>query len=39
MDVAFDRLRGYSRRTNQLLSRVARRIVERELDPDVVLEP
>ena len=39
MDVAFDRLRGYSRRTNQLLSRVARRIVERELDPDAVLEP
>jgi hypothetical protein len=39
MDVAFDRLRRYSRRTNQLLSHVARRIVERELDPDVILEP
>ena len=38
MDVAFDRLRRHSRRTNQLLSRVARRIVERELDPDAVLE-
>src|SRR4051795_11521660 len=38
MDVAFDRLRRHARRTNQLLSRVARRIVERELDPDAVLE-
>ena len=38
MDVAFDLLRRHSRRTNQLLSRVARRIVERELDPDAVLE-
>ena len=38
MDVAFDRLRRHSRRTNQRLSRVARRIVERELDPDAVLE-
>jgi GAF domain-containing protein len=37
MDVAFDRLRRYARSSNQKLSDVARRLVERDLDPDLVL--
>jgi hypothetical protein len=37
MDVAFDRLRRYARNSNQKLSEVARRLVERDLDPDLVL--
>ncbi len=37
MDVAFDRLRRYARASNQKLSDVARRLVERDLDPDLVL--
>ena len=37
MDVAFDRLRRYARSSNQKLSDVARRLVERELDPELVL--
>ena len=39
MDAAFDRLRSYARSRNLRLSEVARQVVERELDPDVVLEP
>jgi GAF domain-containing protein len=38
MDAAFDRLRRHARSTNQRLSDVARRIVERDLDPTVLLE-
>lgn len=37
MDAAFDHLRRYVRSTNQKLSDVARRLVERELHADVVL--
>src|SRR4051795_10732017 len=36
MDAAFDRLRHHARSTNQRLSEVARRIVNRDLDPNVV---
>jgi GAF domain-containing protein len=37
MDLAFDRLRRHARGTNQRLSELARRIVERDLDPSGVL--
>jgi GAF domain-containing protein len=37
MDAAFDRLRRYARSSNQMLSDVARRLVERDLDSDMVL--
>jgi transcriptional regulator with GAF, ATPase, and Fis domain len=37
MDVAFVRLRRYARSSNQKLSDVARSLVERDLDPDLVL--
>ena len=37
MDDAFRRLRGYARDTNALLAQVARDVVERRLDPTLVL--
>jgi hypothetical protein len=37
MDVAFDRLRRYARSNNQKLRDVARSLVERDLDPDLML--
>ena len=39
MDLAFDRLRSHARSTNQRLSELARRIVDRDLDPSGVLAP
>ena len=38
MDAAFDQLRRYARSTDQKLSEVARRLVERDLDPAVLLD-
>jgi hypothetical protein len=38
MASAFDQLRRYARGSNQKLSDVARRLVERNLDPDLVLQ-
>lgn len=37
MDDAFRRLRGYARDTNALLARVARDVVDRRVDPNLVL--
>jgi hypothetical protein len=37
MYVAFDRLRRYARSSNQKLSDVARRLVERDLDPELMV--
>ena len=37
MDDAFRRLRGYARDTNAPLAQVARDVVERRLDPNLVL--
>jgi AmiR/NasT family two-component response regulator len=37
MDVAFDRLRGYARSHNYRLTEVARRLVEHDLQPVVVI--
>ena len=37
MDDAFRRLRGYARYTNALLARVARDVVDRRVDPNLVL--
>jgi GAF domain-containing protein len=38
MDVAFERLRRYARHNSRRLSEVARRVVERDLDPADVLD-
>jgi GAF domain-containing protein len=39
MESAFDRLRKHARGTNQKLSLVARRVVDRDLDADALLAP